>query len=405
MDIAQHDLRSAPPTDSSSPPSQSLPSPGSFSNTQLAALLADAYRDNENMRKELTSLRKRAEKAEKIIQVINSDLIASNATAGSATNGGAGNSTPLDSQQLQQQHFEKVQRLVDDYEEQVRCAQSARDEAETRRQVLFDGWEHVERYLVDLEFRAKDARSALSRIASSGGAANTLSLPGLPSPITLLSASASSPSSANPTQYPLATMGPPGAVPSHRTSRQSSSRTGIFPILPPHPNPNQPGTSHPPSTRRPRTPSLDAYAANQPPTKRSRTNADDQRGRESRTSYSESVRLLLFSLFFGLTAYVYLYIFPEFLSFSVSIIGLVEGSALTHVLLAVLAVISTLECMIFQINFDNADNLLHKNLQMRVSLIDTMDPIRLTPVRDIPSTLATALTHVQVAIPATVLWM
>lgn len=298
MDIAQHDFR-APPTDSSSPSAHSIPSPSSVSNTQLAALLAEAYRDNDNLRKELASTRKRAEKAERILQVINSDPIASPSTAGgSATNGGVANSSPLDVQQLQQKHAETVKRLIDEYDEQVRSAQMARDDAETRRRGLFDGWEQLERYLAELELRAKDARSALSRVTSGGGPTSALFLPGLPSPITLLSASASSPSSANPTQFPLASMGPPGAVPSHRTSRPSSSRTAIFPVLPPHPNPNLPGTSHPPGTRRPRTPSLDAYAANQPPTKRSRANADDQRGRESRTSYSESVRLLLLFITF-----------------------------------------------------------------------------------------------------------
>ena len=289
MDVPQHDFR-PPPSDSASPSPHSIPSP--VSNTQLAALLAEAYRDNDNLRKELATIRKRAEKAERIFQLINSDPIASPSSAGgSATNGGAGNSPPLDAQQLQQKHAETIKTLVDDHDEQVRSAQMAREDAETRKRVLLDGWDQVERYLADLELRAKDARSALSRIASGGGPASALSLPGLPSPITLLSASASSPSSANPTQFPLASMGPPGAVPPHRSSR--SSRTAIFPVLPPHPNANLPGTLHTQSTRRPRTPSLDAYTANQPPTKRSRTHADDQRGRETRTSYSESVRLLL----------------------------------------------------------------------------------------------------------------
>lgn len=293
MDIP-HDFRPAPSADSSSPSSHSIPSPGSVSNSQLATLLVDAYRDNDNLRKELASIRKRAEKAERVIQVINTDPIASPApTGGAATNGGAGSSAPPDLQQLQQRHTETVKRLIEDYEEQVRSAQAAREDAESRRRVLSDSWEQVERYLTDLELRSKDARSALSTVVSGSVAAGALSLPGLPSPITLLSASASSPSSANPTQYPLAPMGPPGAVPSHRTSRQS--RTSIFPVLPPHPNA---GTSHPPSTRRPRTPSLDAYTANQPPTKRSRVNADDQRGRDTRTSYSESVRLLLLFLVF-----------------------------------------------------------------------------------------------------------
>lgn len=287
MDIPHHDFRSP---DSSSP--NSIPSPASVSNTQLAALLADAYRDNDLLRKELSTTRKRAEKAERIIQVINSDRLPSPPTAGqAATNGSPATPAPPDSLQLQQKHAETVRKLIDDYDDQLRNAHAARDDAESRRRVLYDGWDQIERYLADLELRAKDARSSLSRLAAGAVPSSALSLlPPFPSPVTLLSASTSSPSSANPTQYPSATMGPPGAVPPHRSSRHSSSRTAIFPVLPPHPNPNLPATSHPSGTRRPRTPSLDAHPANQPPTKRSRANADDQRGRDSRTSYSESVR-------------------------------------------------------------------------------------------------------------------
>jgi hypothetical protein len=71
------------------------------------------------------------------------------------------------------------------------------------------------------------------------------------------------------------------------SSRPPSSSRGppvAFP-LPPHPHPNPIPTL---GARRPRTPSLD-YAA-QPPSKRSRAAIDDQRGREPRPSYSESVR-------------------------------------------------------------------------------------------------------------------
>ncbi len=301
MDVLQHDFRPPPSADPSSPSPHQIPSSGSVSNTQLAALLADAYCENDNLRKELLSVRKRAEKAERVSQIVNSDPSTSPAAAaGSATNGGGSGSATLDIQQLQQKHAESIRRLIDEYDEQLRSAHLARDEAEARKRVAQDGWDQLERYLADLELRAKDARSSFSRLTSGASTTGSLSLTAVPSPLTLLSSSVSSPSSAHPTQYTGASMGPPG-VPSRHTSRHSSSRSGnvMFPVLPPHPNPNPPtasGTSHAPVTRRPRTPSMDAYAANQPPTKRSRANADDQGGRESRTSYSEPVSLLLLSI-------------------------------------------------------------------------------------------------------------
>jgi len=298
MDVLQHDFRPPPSADPSSPSPHQIPSSGSVSNTQLAALLADAYRENDNLRKELLSVRKRAEKAERVSQIVNSDP---SSAAGSATNGGGPGVATLDIQQLQQKHAESIRRLIDEYDEQLHSAHLARDEAEARKRVAQDGWDQLEKYLADLELHAKDARSSFSRLSSGASTTGSLSLTAVPSPLTLLSSSVSSPSSAHPAHYASAPMGPPGAVPSRHTSRHSSSRSGnvVFPVLPPHPNPNPPtasGTSHAPSTRRPRTPSMDAYAANQPPTKRSRATADDQGGRESRTSYSEPVSLLLLSV-------------------------------------------------------------------------------------------------------------
>lgn len=251
-----------------------------MSNTQLAALLTDAYRDIDNLRSEVKAQRKRAEKAEKVVHILQIDPTSSpGSTAGTTTTNGASNQ---DIQQLQQKHNETVARLLEDYEERMRQAETAREDAENRRRVAQEGWDQLDRYLANLELRAKDARTAFARI-SSGSPAGTLSLPALPSPTSLR---ASSPS-AGAHHYAMA---PPGAVPRH-SSRHSSSRSapGLFP-LPPHPNPN-PSGAYSSSTRRPRTPSVDAYAAGQPPTKRSRGNADDQRGREPRTSYSESVSL------------------------------------------------------------------------------------------------------------------
>ncbi|KAF9523220.1 hypothetical protein CPB83DRAFT_898959 [Crepidotus variabilis] len=299
MDISPHH-DSRPPTllqDPASPTPQSATS-SSPSHTQLAGLLADAYRENESLRKELASARRRAEKSERIVQILNSDPTPSPATTSgaSATNGGGGGaSVPHDIQQLQQKHTDTVKRLIDECDEQVRSAQSARDEADTRRRMAQDGWDQLERFLSELELRAKDARSAFSRLSSGSTSPGGFVLPGIPSPTALLSASTPSPSSA---QYTGSAMGPPGAVPTRQSSRHASNRSGVFPVLPPHPNPNPTSTSHTTGTRRPRTPSVDAYAAGQPPAKRSRGSTDDQRGREPRTSYSESSTWIYLSVLF-----------------------------------------------------------------------------------------------------------
>jgi len=282
MDV--HDpARPSTTTDTSSPsPHHPTSVSGSKSNAQVAALLADAYRDIDSLRSEVKVQRKRAEKAERIVHVLHSDPTSS---PGSATTNG----TPtLDVQQLQQKHNETMSRLAEDYEEKLRLAESARDEAESRRRLVQESWDQLEHYLSNVELRAKDARNAFTRISSSSSS-GPLSLPPLPSPTGLLTLS---PPSATTHHYggSSSSMAPPGSVPRH-SSRHSSSRSGpvAFP-LPPHPNPNP---SHPSGSRRPRTPSMDPYGATQPPTKRSRTNADDQRGREPRTSYSESVSLLV----------------------------------------------------------------------------------------------------------------
>ena len=86
---------------------------------------------------------------------------------------------------------------------------------------------------------------------------------------------------------------------SHSSSRRPSSRAPpmVGLPLPPHPIPNPTPVSSgglPSSTgvRRPRTPSIDSmYAAAQLPSKRSRGSLEDQRGREPRSSYSDTVSL------------------------------------------------------------------------------------------------------------------
>ena len=229
-----------------------LPSSPPTSNTQLAALLSDAFRDLDALRRDLAIAKKRAEKAERLVQSLTSDPTAS----------------PPNGDQT-------VKRLIDDYEERIAQAEMAREDAEARRRVAQDNWEQVERYLSLVESRAKDARIAFTRISDGS---LPLVLPPLPPHFA--------------SQYPSSSssqaMAPP-TVPSRQHSRhQQASRA--FPALPPHPIPNPDHLSPNTGTRRPRTPSMDGlYNAAQPPPKRSRANTEEQRPREPRSSYSESV--------------------------------------------------------------------------------------------------------------------
>ena len=146
-----------------------------------------------------------------------------------------------------------------------------------------ENWEQIERYLSLLESRAKDARIAFAR--TSEGSVASLVLPPLPPHIGAGGGSLSTYPPSSSSQV----MAPP-TVPSRQHSRHQSSRA--FPALPPHPIPNPDHLSPSAGTRRPRTPSMDGlYNSAQPPPKRSRANTDEQRPREPRSSYSESVCL------------------------------------------------------------------------------------------------------------------
>ena len=143
-----------------------LPSSPPTSNSQLAALLSDAFRDVESLEKDLAFATKRAEKAERLVQTLTSDPSGSPSTHP--------NGNPQDQQQ---KHAQTVKRLIEVHED--RLAQSkAREEAEAHRRVARESWEQVERYLVLLESRTKDARTAYSRISE--GSVAPLVLPPLP---------------------------------------------------------------------------------------------------------------------------------------------------------------------------------------------------------------------------------
>ncbi|KAF7776515.1 hypothetical protein Agabi119p4_4908 [Agaricus bisporus var. burnettii] len=186
------------------------PEDAEYSHTQLATLLADSYKDIDTLRRELVLVRKRADKAERML--LNFQTIQQSAADVTASSGPSPD----------------VARMLMELEDRASRAERARDEAEARRRAVHDNWLALERYLSSVDVRTHDARSHFGRMLS--GDSSPLSLPA-PSPYA-----------------------PPV---------QSSSHA--FPSLPPHPNPN-PG-------RRPRTPSMDA-SFQQPPHKRSRGETD-----------------------------------------------------------------------------------------------------------------------------------
>jgi hypothetical protein len=258
----------------------------SHSNAQLAEMLTTSFREAEALRRELTVTRRRAEKAENILNIIQS---------------GSDGPNP------QQQIPEAVVRTIAEYEHRVYLAEQARDEAEARRRVFMEHWTELDRYFSAIENRAADARAGYSRIVAEGGGQLVLATIPLPGPQT-----------PHNTQNPSMVVMPPPHHPSrHHSSghtRSHSQRSALahssqaWPALPPLPNPNASGHSR----VRPRAGSLDDagyhVGAGQPPAKRSRGDRDrgrdgerDRRVREERGTLSESVRFLPFQCFWLLS--------------------------------------------------------------------------------------------------------
>ncbi|KAF8903661.1 hypothetical protein CPB84DRAFT_719918 [Gymnopilus junonius] len=279
------------PTADSTSPTLSIPSPAAAqpaSNASLAALLSEAYRDAESLRRELAQTRKRAEKLERIYQILHIADIPTSPPSTASAGGVNGDQAALQSPK----HTLQLKAVIDEYEDRLARAEAARDESEARKRDLLDGWDKLEQYLSQLEVSGRDARVAFRSFVMPDG---TTSGEGSKVPMRFTSPSPFMGAGA------AAMMPPPGGVlrSSHSSrhhhaggagssSAASSSSRVAFP-LPPHPNPTPTSVHPPPGTRRPRTPSLDSmHGATQPPSKRSRAGVDDYRGREPRPSYSES---------------------------------------------------------------------------------------------------------------------
>ena len=188
-------------------------------------------------------MRKRAEKAERLLQALTEASSSSSPSSESST-----------------------KRVIMEYEERVQRAEIAREEADSRRRAVLDNWTQLDRWLQMVEFRALDARESFGRIVREGGGQLTLGSIGTP----LMALSTPS-------------MAPP-PLPSSQPPRRHATRTPMtpFPSLPPLP-PLPPTTSSTTTTsRRARTPSLESEYTH-PPSKRSRGNG------EPRMSFSDSV--------------------------------------------------------------------------------------------------------------------
>ncbi|KAF8638774.1 hypothetical protein AX17_001969 [Amanita inopinata Kibby_2008] len=258
------DSPSNPPTlDAKSPPLNPLPSPSSLaqsSNSQLAALLTDAFKEIESLRRELAAVKKRAEDAERRYHALSSVSDPKSAQADTA-------------------------RVIQEFEQRALDAEVARDEAESRKRILVETWYQLDRYLHTVEMRAADARAGFSKIVSDGGGQLILASIPLPGGVPLPMSYPTIGSMAPPVNH--ARTGHPASGRSSSHAHRSSQSQAFLPLsLPPHPNPNG-------SSRRPRDDSVDrsGYAESvpgQPPTKKLKGYGDDRRGRDERTSYSES---------------------------------------------------------------------------------------------------------------------
>lgn len=134
-----------------------------YSHSQLATLLADSYKDADNLRKDLAVVTQRAEKAERLLRGFQQSAPdASSASSSSSSD---------------------IARVLMDYEERLSRAERARDDAEARRRATQDHWNSLERYLANIEMRAQDARAHYARVVSgdpSAGELSKLSTPSFP---------------------------------------------------------------------------------------------------------------------------------------------------------------------------------------------------------------------------------
>jgi hypothetical protein len=264
----------SPPAMPSTPPSS------------LAALLAESYQELESLRHEISSLRKRVEKAERLSSSLQALVSESNPNQNATnTSDPASTSTSTTNPPFP----ESATRILMDFEDRAVRAELARDEAEARKRVLMDTWSQLDSYLIAVSEAAADARSGYGRIVSEGGGQLVLAqIPTLPG-----STSGKHQSRVSGRTPVISTM----TLPSNPYSYPHS-----HPSPRPHtqlqPNQNQNQHAVVIGNRRPRTPSMDGYQQ-QPPTKRPRGEDRDRSGyvgESVRVPCSEMFILFIMSL-------------------------------------------------------------------------------------------------------------
>ncbi|KIY51313.1 hypothetical protein FISHEDRAFT_70953 [Fistulina hepatica ATCC 64428] len=118
-------------------------------NAQLALLLADTCKENEQLRRELDKTTKQLESTERILNSFT--RLHNEAKSNSSI------SEPA------------IQAIIAEHEERTNHAQIAAADAEARHRSIVDAWSALDTWYRTSEIRAADARTAFSRVVESGG--------------------------------------------------------------------------------------------------------------------------------------------------------------------------------------------------------------------------------------------
>lgn len=108
-------------------------------------MLSHAYRDIEALRRDLAVERKRADHSDRILSILKvADTPSSSNGTGSIDLGNVPKNPDMC-------------KVVEEYEKRIIEAESARDEAATRRRKALDAWRQLDNYLTTLELSTRDA--------------------------------------------------------------------------------------------------------------------------------------------------------------------------------------------------------------------------------------------------------
>ncbi|KAG5644259.1 hypothetical protein DXG03_008797 [Asterophora parasitica] len=296
---------SFPPISSSSYLSHSTGASASpHTPAHLATLLADAYAELDVLRRDLSQLKKRAEKAERLANALGVVRGSASASSSSAARPGPGpgpssssadpnvsstasssknpnpNTTADDRDRAapsspNQHQQDDLAALLLSYESRATLAEVARDEADAKLAYFVDNWTQLDRYMTEVDAASLDARRGFGRVVE--GALTT----------TTTTAAATANGSVPPPGHSWI---PGGAREREgRTSRGRALAPGPLATLASFALPPLPGSVGSPGVRRPRTPSVDAYGV--PAGKRRRGESDPSQSNAvyaSRSNHSSS---------------------------------------------------------------------------------------------------------------------